>query len=106
MGINGEEYTPKQIRMNKSRIVYWIIFPQGIEEYRKNGKLTTTTYSHMMTAKTLKKAIRLYNKYNGAYVERMLQCKLGRWTIKEFGHPNKTIDELWDEYSKLPKIIL
>jgi len=102
---NNAIYYPKDIRKANPRIIYWIIFPQGIEQKNKFG----TMHSDMMTALTFKKAWKLFKKYNGSEIQRMVQCNLGRWSIKSICKPedvNLTDDELYDKYKALPEIKL
>jgi len=97
---DGIEYTPKQVRKSKPKISYWVIFPQGIEKKIKWGVMT----SNLMNARNYKQAVKLCKKYNGAYIERMLNCKYARWCLDQFAFENLSIEELWDKYQKLPKI--
>lgn len=102
---DDKKYTWGDVRKNNPRILYWVIFPQGIEEHHKKY----SSYSSMMVAKTFKKAWKLFYKYNGSHIERMVQCDLGRWMIKSFCRQedvNLSDNDLFDKYAKLPKIVL
>jgi len=99
-------YSPKDIRMSNSRIVYWVIFPQGIKKVHRDGCISL--YS-IMVAHTLKKSKKLFEKYKGSTIERLIECDLGRWCIKITCRPEdvKLSDQqLWDKYAKLPEINL
>jgi hypothetical protein len=99
---DDRKLTWKDLKRAHPRIVYYVIFPQGVEQKNKVG----TRYSHMIIAKTLKKAIRLYNKYNSPYFERVIRTDLGSWTIREFVRENLSYEELWDKWKDLSIIIL
>ena len=98
-------YKKKDIRRANPRIIYWILFPQGV---RKKNKYSTS-YSNIMVAKTFKKAWRLFEKYNGSNIQRLIDCDLGRWIIKDICRPvdlKLNDDELFDKYAKFPEIDL
>jgi hypothetical protein len=99
-------YSPKDIRKANPRIIYWVAFPQGIKKHSKYGVM----YTNMLTAYSIKQATKLAHKYNAAYVEKIIQCKLGRWPIAAFVvHKedwNLTFDELCDKYAKQTEVII
>jgi len=102
---DGKIITAKDIRMENPRIVYWIMFPQGVQEKNKFG----TMYSSMMIAKTFKKAWKLFKKYNGSELQRLIECDLGRWTLRSICKQEDvklTDTELYEKYKGLPEIIL
>jgi hypothetical protein len=103
LGKNNEIYYPKDIRRANPRIIYWVIFPQGVVKKTKD----CDSFCNLMVARTLKKARRLASKYNAAEIQKMIQCDLGRWQIASIvnnGDNNLTDDELWNKYKDLPEI--
>jgi len=104
--VDGKGYGLSDLKKHNSRLVYWIIFPQGVLKKRK-GCITS---SSMMITKTYKKADKLVQKYHGAIVQRCIECDLGRWIIKEWWdseYPGVDYDTLWDIYKeKYPEIQL
>lgn len=103
---NGvKKYTIHDLNKNNSRLVYWIIFPQTIVKIRPGYRSSDT----IMTARTKQKAFKKLEKYNGAYIEVLIKCDLGRWLIncitkREDG--KLSIEQIWDKYSTLPEIKL
>jgi hypothetical protein len=105
LGSNGETYYPKDIRMAHPRIIYWIMFPQGIVQ-RECGFIS---HGNLIVAKTLKKANRIAKRYGASEIQRMIQCDLGRWQIGSIvntGDARLTDEELWNRYKDLPEIDL
>jgi hypothetical protein len=105
LGKNNEIYYPKDIRCANPRIIYWIIFPQGVIQKTKDWESS----GNLMVAKTLKKAKRLAKRYGASEIQRMIQCDLGRWQIASIVNncDNKlTDDELWNKYKDNPEVVL
>jgi hypothetical protein len=101
-----KQYTWADLRKAHYKVIYWVHLPQGITKHYTNGR---SWWTQFLVAKTLKQANKLANKYNSPYFDRMVQCDLGRWSIKQFVKTelkSMTVDEIYDMYMKLPKIIL
>lgn len=93
---NGQvkKYTWKDIRQSNPHLVYWVIFPQGIDHIYKD----CVSHSFMMQTNNFKRAMRLFEKYKGAYVEKLVKCKLGRWSLTIYSNDLRSIDEIYDDY--------
>lgn len=97
---NDKLYTWKDIKRANEKIVYWVCFPQGVNHFYKNY----STHSKMMIARNFNQAVKLYNKYNGAYIEKLVQCKLGRWSLHFYSNCDLPEYELWNSYATYPPI--
>ena len=101
----------RQLKRDKISLYYEIVLPQGVRSFSKtNSEIFYTSYSNRIGSKTKKKALKLLEKYNGAFIEQMLLTKhyktwcIGR--IYRHNEINLSDDELWDKYSKYPEVIL
>jgi hypothetical protein len=101
--INKTPHSRSWIIKHIQYLEYWVVFPQGITEYENN----ITTYSHEMTAKTIREAFELMEKYGGAYILKMAMTQWGR-----FGLNLRSLDpiisekDFWIKYRDLPEVII
>ena len=86
----------------KPKISYWVILPQGVKTLEKDY----TSYSAMMVAKTFKQALKLLKKYNAPMIEVIETGKTKRVCSHSYYLHGKSYEELYDEYSKLPQIVI
>ena len=102
---DGETYTPAQIRRANPRIVYWVYFPQRVEHRYQTRRGETVVHSFgTMRVKTLKQALKLATRYNAAWMERLIECDLGRWPVKLFTIDHRSPEELYAEWRLLEPV--
>jgi len=106
LGKNNKYYTWGDIKRAKYKLIYWVYFPQGLKIDRKDS----VSYTGIMYAKNLKQAFKLAKKYNAPYFERLVQCKLGRWAVKEYimnvEDYHISTNDIYDKYRDFPEICL
>jgi hypothetical protein len=102
--VGEKAHSLADIKKHNSRIVYWVVFPQGIIKKRKGY----TVSSNMMIAKTRKRANKLVQKYHGAIVQKCIECDFGRWILEELWdseYPGVDYDTLWNIYKEKYRVI-